>query len=299
MNEVQNNHHAICYGEILWDVLPDGPQPGGAPLNVAYHLNKLGVSTGIISKVGEDLNGYQLVKLLEKWGIGQSLLQYDNEYDTSEVRVILNEENDASYEILYPVAWDFINKDDKTACEVKKASFLVYGSLSSRNKTSRDTLSQLLETEAIRVLDINMREPYVKKEILRELLHKADIVKFNLSELRRCNVLFGSQFTKEQDQISFLRETFNIPEIVVTKGEAGASYYSRSGYYHAACPPVRVVDTIGSGDAFLAAFIAGLHHHYSPQQVINNAAAMGAFVATKKGGCPEYQITDFLQFKSQ
>ncbi|UOE46833.1 carbohydrate kinase [Mucilaginibacter sp. SMC90] len=299
MNEVKNNHQAICYGEILWDVLPDGPQPGGAPLNVAYHLNKLGVNTGIISKVGEDISGYQLVRLIEKWGIGKSLLQHDDEYDTSEVRVVLNEQNDASYEILYPVAWDFINKNDKTADEVKAASFLVYGSLSSRNQTSRDTLSDLLENEVTKVLDINMREPYVKKDILKELLHKADVAKFNLSELKRCNALFGSHFTLEQDQVNFLQETFSIPEIVVTKGEAGASYYSRSGYYHAACPKVKVADTIGSGDAFLAAFIAGLHNHYTPQEVISNAAAMGAFVASKKGGCPEYQIPDFLKFKSQ
>jgi fructokinase len=163
----------------------------------------------------------------------------------------------------------------------------------------RGTLLALLENEVTRVLDINMRDPHVKKEILKELLKKADIVKFNLSELKRCNGLFGSQYEHEREQVSFLQDTFQIPAMVVTKGEAGASYYTESGYYHAACPSIKVMDTIGSGDAFLAAFIAGLHYQYSAQDAINNAVAMGAFVATKKGGCPEYQISDFLKFKSQ
>ena len=299
MNTDQASQHAICYGEILWDLLPDGPQPGGAPLNVAYHLNKLGVNTGIISKVGEDAGGLQLIKLLEKWCIGHQLLQRDEHYDTSEVRVKLNEQREASYEILYPVAWDFITHDANITEQVKAAGFLVYGSLSSRNKTSRDTLSTLLENNLTKVLDINLREPYVKKSILKELLKSADIVKFNLAELKRCNLLFGSRYTKEADQVSYLQEGFRIPEVIVTKGKAGASYYTDSAVYHAACPSIKVADTIGSGDAFLAAFIAGRYHNLKPQDVIADAVAMGAFVATKKGGCPEYQVSDFLKFKNQ
>ena len=243
MNTDQVNQHAICYGEILWDLLPDGPQPGGAPLNVAYHLNKLGVNTGIISKVGEDAGGLQLIKLLEKWGIGHQLLQRDEHYDTSEVRVKLNKQHEASYEILYPVAWDFITPNENITEQIKAAGFLVYGSLSSRNKTSRDTLSTLLENNLIKVLDINLREPHVKKSILKDLLKGAGIVKFNLSELKRCNLLFGSRYTQEADQVSYLQEGFRIPEVIVTKGEAGASYYTDSAVYHAACPPIKVMDT--------------------------------------------------------
>jgi fructokinase len=107
-------HHspAICYGEVLWDVLPDGPQPGGAPLNVAYHLNKMGLSTSIISKIGNDSNGERLVGLMNTWGIDLQFLQVDSVYPTSEVLAKMNG-NEVSYEIVFPVAWDFITKNSK------------------------------------------------------------------------------------------------------------------------------------------------------------------------------------------
>src|SRR4051812_11452436 len=99
----------ICYGEILWDMLPDGPQPGGAPLNVSYHLNKLGIPASIVSRVGNDLNGEKLIKLLENWGVNHDLLQEDAEYPTSEVIAKMNNGNEVTYDIVYPVAWDFIS----------------------------------------------------------------------------------------------------------------------------------------------------------------------------------------------
>ena len=106
-------NNAICFGEVLWDMLPDGPQPGGAPLNVAYHLHKLGMRTNIISKIGNDAAGNRLLCLLQQWGIGIDLLQTDGRYATSEVLVTMNEAGEASYEIISPVAWDFIDSDPK------------------------------------------------------------------------------------------------------------------------------------------------------------------------------------------
>ncbi len=299
MRSETNYSTAICYGEILWDMLPDGPQPGGAPLNVAYHLNKLGVGASIISRVGNDLNGAKLESLLESWGVKMHLLQKDGEYPTSEVIAKMNNGNEVSYEIVFPVAWDFIKYSGSISEQVKLSTYFIYGSLSSRNDTSRNTLFELLESDAIKVFDINLRPPFINRDLLEVLLVKADIVKFNQAELEMAQLLFGGSFCNESSQIKFIQQHFNIPEIIVTKGEFGASYYKNDETYNAWGTEVKVIDTIGSGDAFLAAFIANHYFKNDPQLIIKNSVAMGAFIATKKGGCPEYKIADYLDSKNQ
>src|ERR1700744_584952 len=126
-----------CFGEVLWDVLPEGPQPGGAPLNVAYHLKKLGISSGIISKTGNDTLGTRLRNLIDGWDIDTNFLQLDHEYPTSEVIATVTD-NEVSYEIVQPVAWDFIEPINSGA--ISHSKYLVYGSLASRSKASRETL---------------------------------------------------------------------------------------------------------------------------------------------------------------
>jgi fructokinase len=290
---------AICYGEILWDMLPDGPQPGGAPLNVAYHLNNLGVGTSIVSRIGNDSNGDKLEALLDTWHIKKHMLQRDVTHPTSQVIASMNNGNEVSYEIVFPVAWDFINNVEEIKTQIEPSTYLIYGSLASRNSTSRDTLLKVLECDSIKVFDINLRPPFVSRELLETLLHKADIVKFNQAELEMAQLLFGGSFENEASQIKFIQQHFNVPEIIVTKGEFGASYYKNREAYHAWGSEVKVKDTIGSGDAFLAAFIANHYLKNQPQTIIKNAVAMGAFIATKKGGCPEYQLAEYVNFKNK
>jgi len=286
----------LCYGEILWDVLPDGPQPGGAPLNVAYHLNKLGLRTGVISRVGNDDNGKWLLELMVEWEIDQKLVQIDETHSTSEVIASLKNGNEVSYEIVFPVAWDFIQADAEIRHQVDGADYFVYGSLSSRNTTSRDTLLELLDTKSIKVFDINLRYPFVKRATLEPLLQKADIIKFNEAELDVVQSLFGGSYGTEREKIAFVQDRFKVDEILITKGESGAVYYkSENRFYHYGSQ-VSVEDTIGSGDAFLAAFIAGHRELDSPAQILKNAISMGAFIATRKGACPGYELEEYLHF---
>ncbi|OKS84522.1 carbohydrate kinase family protein [Mucilaginibacter polytrichastri] len=290
---------AICYGEILWDVLPDGPQPGGALLNVSYHLNKLGMPTSLVSKIGNDENGQKLESLLDVWGIKKHLLQVDAEHPTSEVIAKMNNGNEVSYEIIFPVAWDFIVNSQTIKTQIKPSTYFVFGSLASRNSVSRDTLFELLESDAIKVFDINLRPPFINRNLLEDLLKKADIVKFNQAELEMAQVLFRGSYWNEAAQIRFIQDHFNIPEIIVTKGEFGASYYNQDKAYHVAGKEVEVADTIGSGDSFLAAFIANHYRGETPQTLLKNAIAMGGFIATKKGGCPEYTIDEYIAFRNK
>lgn len=289
---------ALCYGEILWDVLPDGPQPGGAPLNVAYHLNKMGLATSIISKIGNDSNGERLVNLMDRWGINLQFLQVDTVYPTSEVLARMNG-NEVGYEIVFPVAWDFIAGNSKIQSVINPSTYLVYGSLASRNDASRDTLLSLLETDAIKVFDINLRPPFISQDLLKILFDQADIVKLNQSELELVQIIFNGPLSTEANQVKFIQQRFNVSEVIITKGEFGASYYTRDKAYHLWGNEVKVTDTIGSGDSFLAAFIANHSLKAQPEIILKNAIAMGAFIATKKGGCPEYQIEQYEHFRNQ
>ena len=290
---------AICFGEILWDVLPDGAMPGGAPLNVAYHLNKLGLPTSIISKIGNDEKGLELERLLDGWQINKSFLQCDAIQPTSEVIARVGSRNEVSYEIVFPVAWDFIDYQPMINNELQSSIYFVYGSLASRNTLSRETLFKFLESDAVKVFDINLRPPFFNKNLLADLMKRADIIKFNESELQMAQILFGGSFINEKEQVRFIQDRFNIPEVIVTKGEFGASYYRMDQSYHAWGSEVKVNDTIGSGDSFLAAFIANHQMGQSPKTIIKNAIGMGAFIATKKGGCPQYEIEEYKKFIEQ
>ena len=288
----------ICFGEVLWDILPDGPQPGGAPLNVAYHLNKLGVSAGIISRIGEDEKGMLLLQLMDKWEINHRLLQLDKTYPTGEVQASLSNGNEVTYQIVSPSAWDFITAEKAAMEQVSASDYFIYGSLASRNETTLRSLQSFLELDVFRVLDINLRYPFVKRAVLQDLITKADMVKLNEAELDVVQTVFGGNYGTEQDKVQFIQDRFGIAEVLITKGESGAAYYKDCERYYHYGSAVKVKDTIGSGDSFLAAFIAGHAQGRSPHEILKNAIAMGAFIATQKGACPDYQLDEYLRFNA-
>lgn len=333
MSTPSDKHPVYCFGEILWDVLPDGPLPGGAPFNVAYHLRRLNVPISMISRVGRDTDGEKLKALVRGWQVGDELLQTDPEQATSRVVATIGPGNEVSYEILFPVAWDFIEAS-KTALEkVRNAPYFIYGSLAARHAPSRKALFSLLEQAPYRVFDVNLRPPFFEKELLQDLLQQADLLKTNQSELEMLWKMFGSGSgtgsgssggtedpgaaesgagtesdtsggtesvaAPESDIAGSLRDRFNIQGVIVTKGGLGASFYNGDGSWHAPGIPVTVEDTVGSGDSFLAAFIASHRKKEKPGECLRKAVAMGSFIAGKKGGCPEYELSDYLRFLDQ
>jgi fructokinase len=179
---------------------------------------------------------------------------------------------------------------------VKRSPYFVYGSLAARNTTSRKTLLSFLENTSYKVFDINLRPPFFEKDTLNTLLAKADMLKTNREELQVLWEMFGNDLATEADQVEFIKAKFNIKEIIITHGAKGAVYYAQNNIFHCKGIPVEVCDTIGSGDAFLAAFIAGHFHKENPEIILEKAVAMGSFIATKKGGCPPYELSEYLDF---
>lgn len=290
------NPAIICFGEVLWDVLPTGKIAGGAPMNVAFHLNQLGLSTRMISRVGDDEYGRELLAFLNEKGISGKLVQTDPDLPTGTVNVTLDEKGSPSYDIVNPAAWDFIHPDEEMTESVKSASALVFGSLSCRNERSRLTLFGLLAAAPFRVLDVNLRPPYFSQHLLEQLLLKSDIVKMNDEELALLTA-YWADLQEEQSQMEFLKEKFKLHAVLVTKGPYGAVLLDDAGFYAQKAFKVQVQDTIGSGDAFLGAFLSKKLTGARAQECLEFACLAGAFVASKKGATPNYSPTDLFTYR--
>lgn len=291
----------VCYGEILWDILPDKSLPGGAPMNVAYHLKKLGSNPALITKVGKDIHGEKLVELLSESGLTTKYVQVDGRHSTGLVHAWIKEQNEMVYDIVQPVAWDFIQWENQIQELVKESKYFVYGSLTSRSQVSRDTLYQLLDIANTRVLDINLRPPHFNRSLVEYLMAKTNILKMNNAELELIAGWY-SQFQQPEDRMKLLQDRFRIETVVVTMGEEGAMLLDKDAVYRHPGYHVQVADTIGSGDAFLAAFINQTIKGTSGQQALSFACGAGAFIASQTGACPQYdpsQIKEVMNSYSQ
>ncbi len=289
------NKHIVCFGEVLWDILPGAAVPGGAPMNVAYHLHKQNINTAVITKVGSDEEGKKLLDIFSKKGIDTQYFQVDETYETGKVYARQDENKDMTYDIVFPVAWDFIEWEERFDQMVQNAAYFVYGSLAARSKGSAATLFRLLEIAPQKVLDINLRAPHYKKELLEQLLHKADLLKMNFEELDYVSGWFAN-FESTEDRVKKISEKYHIPEMVVTKGKDGAMLYKDGDFFYHGGYTVNVADTVGSGDAFLSGILASLLKNSSAAETLEWASRLGAYIATRTGACPEYEPEDVKTF---
>lgn len=254
-------------------------------MNVAFHLNQLGVATGMISRVGADALGNELLAFLQEKNIPTELIQPDPQHPTGTVHVSLDAAGHPAYEIVKPVAWDFIEAEAAAETAVQAAEMLVYGSLVCRLPQSEMSLKKLIALARYRVLDVNLRQPYVAESLIRELLLTADLVKMNDEELSIITSWLNIGGEMPQRMASMVLR-FDLQGLIVTLGAEGAAYADPAGFYETPGIAVQVQDTIGSGDAFLAGFLQQKRLGASPQHCLERACQLGAFVATQKGGTP-------------
>jgi len=294
MSEKELQHPVVCFGETLWDILPGEKLPGGAPMNVAYHLNQLGKNPAVISRIGCDDPGKELIQILEAKNINTQFIQFDNKNCTGKVYAEFKENNEVHYEIAKPVAWDYIQWQDAFTSLIEEAEYFVFGSLVARSKHSKNTLLKCVEAARTKVLDINLRPPHYNKKTVEELLIKADVLKLNLAELHLITGWFND-YESDEDRISLLKEKFELDVIIVTKGGDGAILNIGSQFYHHSGYTVEVADTVGSGDAFLAATISKLIDRAPPEETLDFASRLGAYIASCKGACPHYSMSAINQ----
>ena len=287
---------AVCFGEVLWDVFPSHKKIGGAPLNVALRMNSLGVASTIISRIGNDEDGDNIISFLKDQNVSSDSIQVGEEYKTGVVNVMVNEKGNASYDILYPSSWDKIILSKEMIKTVSESDVFIYGSLICRDETSRSTLYTLLDKAKYKVLDANLRAPYYTMEVLNELMLKADFIKLNDEELWEISRKLESPYNSFEQNIKFIAEKTNTKQVCVTKGAFGAVLYYNDKFYYNSGYFIKVADTVGAGDSFLATLIARLLRGKSPQKSLNYACAIGALVAGQEGANPKISDTEIKKY---
>ena len=287
--------NVICFGEALWDVLPSMRSVGGAPLNVAYHLRKLGVRAWPMSGVGNDPLGEELKSQIEEWGLPSDLIcsVADKETGRSLVTVLEGEPN---FEVLKDVAWDYIDVPENWPAECQPAEALVFGSLAQRSARNRAVLDAMFVAmpNALKVLDVNLRDAFEDYEQIWALARSADLVKLNDEEMQALMQTTATRANAEDCARSFQREA-GCETVCMTMGAQGAGLLRCDEWHWVDAVPVKVRDTVGAGDSFLAGLIYGLLiTQEDATATLRRSAALASFVASSDGAIPDYDIGEFV-----
>jgi fructokinase len=279
----------VGLGEVLWDLLPSGRQLGGAPANFAYCSHLLGDRAVVASRIGEDELGKAVRESLLSRGVTDQFLQIDPEQPTGTVQVEIDSSGQPKFEIIHPVAWDFLEWTDTWQALARSADAVCFGSLAQRSPESRQTILDFVDatrSQALRVFDVNLRQAFYSFEIISESMLRANVVKLNHDEVPRVRELLG---IKAFDALSFCKEViekFRLQVICITRGSNGSLLCSQTSAHEHPGFHARVKDTIGAGDAFTAALV---HEHLrgrSLAEMNDSANRLGAWVASNSGAMP-------------
>jgi fructokinase len=287
----QQTPYIVCFGEVLWDVYPDGKKLGGAPFNVAAHATQLGLKAHMISRVGKDALGEEIIQAIKAHSISPGYTVMDENFETGVVNVLLDQQGKPTYDIKQPAAWDFIvaNRDNITL--VQEAEAFVFGSLACRSTISRNSLFELAKLSRRNICDLNIRLNYYNEDLITALLQISNILKINDEEAHLLQSLYSIPEAKFYETLS---EKFGLDLIIQTLGAQGAEVYQDGKVVRSPGVRIDVVDTVGSGDSFLAAFIRQLLAGENLESCLRFATATGALIATKRGAIPEISEKEIL-----
>lgn len=280
----------IGMGEVLWDVLPEGKKLGGAPGNFAYHVGQFGLKSRIVSAIGDDALGREIIENFKEKKI--DYLVDTVPYVTGTVQVEIDLNGIPQYHIKENVAWDNIPYTDELDAMAKRAKAVCFGSLAQRNVVSRNTINRFLdalpkgEEEPLIVFDINLRQDFYEKDNLHNSMEHCNILKINDEELVIISRLFDYPGLDLEEKCRFILEKYNLRMLILTCGENGSYVFTRDGVSHQDTPKVVVADTVGAGDSFTAAFIASILKGKSVAEAHKKAVEVSAFVCTQNGAMP-------------
>lgn len=286
-----------AFGEILWDCLPSGRHAGGAPFNVAAHLAQIGVSSSLISSIGQDALGDEILQVAHDKKVNTEFITRARPgLGTGTVLVTVDANGNATYELVQPAAWDEIRVSGEALEAVSKARALIYGSLAGRSPYNLDQLAKLLEVQGpLKFFDVNLRPPFADPPLVMELAKRAHVLKMNDGEvgvlaqwLRTGEMAPHTPRTPKEIAVACetIAEATNAAHICVTMAEEGAALWDRGNLVTAPAPKVVVKDTVGAGDAFMAGLMVGLTRGGDTHVVLENACRLGAFVASHHGATP-------------
>ena len=278
----------VGLGEILWDMLPGGKVLGGAPANFASHCSQLGAESHVISAIGKDDPGCEILEQVEVLGIPSDHLFIDEQFPTSTVTVKLDAKGHPEYTIHENVAWDHIPTDRRALDMVKGADAVCFGSLAQRSPVSRKSIQSYLAAvspDCLRVFDVNLRQHFYSRELIEESLGFADVLKLNDEELLILSELFSLE-GDEDKLIGSLQQSFDLKLIALTRGGDGSALYSGTGRSDYRSDAVRAVDTVGAGDSFTAAMVMTYLSGMELKDTHRISSELAAYVCTQKGATP-------------
>lgn len=279
----------IGIGELLWDVFPDSRQLGGAPANFAYMTNLLGDDGIVASRLGADEFGDEADRRLKLLGLSTSYIQRDATYSTGVTRVEVDTKGQPTFDIAEPAAWDYFEWTPAWQSLAQTADAVCFGTLAQRCPQSRQTTLSFLEAlrpETTRVFDVNLRQTFYSAQIVADSAKYADIIKLNHEELPTVVGLLGFPYRDDETAAQWLRQTFRIKLVCITRGAGGSLLVDEHGVHQHPGIRVPVADTVGSGDAFTAALLYHYLRRHSPSVMNEAANRMGAWVASQRGATP-------------
>lgn len=279
----------VGMGEALWDVLPEGRKLGGAPANFAYHVSQFGLESRIVSAVGPDMLGEELLSDLCDKGLDCMIETVP--YPTGIVQVGLDSYGVPCYDIKEGVAWDNIPFTSELESLAMNTKAVCFGSLAQRSPVSRETINRFLDTMPegegrFRIFDINLRQDFYSKDIVLNSMQKSNILKINDEELETVSRMFELPDGTQQSRAKALLSMFGFKALILTCGTTGSHVFTADKYSYLETPEVDVVDTVGAGDSFTAAFVSGLLKGLDIRQAHRLAVGTSAFVCTQKGAMP-------------
>jgi fructokinase len=297
-----------AFGEILWDCLPSGRHAGGAPFNVTAHLAQIGVSASLISCIGQDSLGDEILKVARDKRVNtQFITRARIGLATGTVIVTVDANGNATYELVQPAAWDEIKVPAEALEAVSRSRALIFGSLAGRSPYNLDQLARLLEVKGpLKFFDVNLRPPFADPPLVMELAKRADVLKLNDGEVGQLAHWLHTGELKPDTPRSLdaiaaacatIAEATNASHICVTMAEEGAAMWDRGNLVTAPAPKVVVKDTVGAGDAFMAGLMVGLTRGTDTRKVLETACRLGAFVASHNGATPLFPAQIVQLFK--
>lgn len=284
------NDIVVGMGEALWDVLPEGKKIGGAPANFAYHVSQFGLPSRVVSAVGNDPLGREIVENFTSKGLNHLIEEVP--YPTGTVQVEIDPAGVPQYDIKENVAWDNIPYTARLEALAGQTRAVCFGSLAQRNVVSRNTINRFLDAmpqtaDSLVVFDVNLRQGFYTKEILCNSMKRCNILKINDEELVTVSRMFGYPGIDLQDKCWILLGKYNLRMLILTCGINGSYVFTPGNVSFQPTPKVEVADTVGAGDSFTAAFIASLLKGKSVTEAHALAVRTSAFVCTRKGAMPE------------
>ena len=282
-------NYVVGMGEALWDVLPEGKKIGGAPANFAYHVSQFGLPSCVVSAIGDDAFGREIVENFTSKGLNQLIAEVP--YPTGTVQVEIDPAGIPQYEIKENVAWDNIPYTARLEALAEKTKAVCFGSLAQRNVVSRNTINRFLDAmpqndESLVVFDVNLRQGFYSKEILCNSMKRCNILKINDEELVTVSRMFGYPGIDLQDKCWILLGKYNLKMLILTCGINGSYVFTPGNVSFQPTPKVEVADTVGAGDSFTAAFIASILKGKSVAEAHCLAVRTSAYVCTQKGAMP-------------